>query len=62
MVHFRFGRIRLPDTCEQPSEKFYGQGLETWCKVVHLLAQKLSNDMTLDWYPLMSSSLHTRQS
>ena len=32
------------------------------CKVVDLLAQKLLNDMTLDWYPLMNSSLHTRQS
>ena len=32
------------------------------CNVVDLLAQRLLNDMMLDWYPPMNSSLHTRQS
>ena len=44
------------------SEKFYVRGLKNSCKVVDLLVQKLLNDMTMDWYPLMNSSLHTRQS
>ena len=43
------------------SEKFYVRGLENSCKAVDLLAQKLLNDMTLDSYPLMNSSLYTRQ-
>ena len=42
------------------SENFYVRGLENSRKVVDLLAQKLLNDMTLDWYSLMNSSLHTR--
>ena len=32
------------------------------CKVVDLAVQKLLNDMTLDWHPMMNSSLHTGQS
>ena len=42
-------------------KKFYIQSLENKYKVVDLLVQKLLNEMTLDWYPLMNSSLHTTQ-
>ena len=44
------------------SETFYVRGLENSTEVVDLLAQKLLNDMILDWYPLVNSSLYTRQS
>ena len=44
------------------SENVYVRGFENSTKAVDLLAQKLLNDMILDWYPLVNSSLHTRQS
>ena len=42
-------------------KKFYIQSLGNKYKVVDLLVQKLLNDITLDRYPPMNSSLHTRQ-
>ena len=42
-------------------KKFYIQSCKNKNKVVDSLVQKLLNDMTLDWYPSMNSSLHVRQ-
>ena len=42
-------------------KKFCIESLENKYNASDLLVQKLLNDMTLDWYPLMDSSLHTRQ-